>query len=482
MLMRERGCTTQPLICEVPFSADDALRALLNLAPQRRVSILDSGGSRGPAARFLIAGFDPREIVEARGDESHLSRPGRARARIIRGNALDLLDRRLAAHSALHQRHAPLPAAGACIATFSYELAHRLEPLRVAAGPLQQRVGRDEPDMTLAFYDTLVIHDYREGKTSVVGVGGERRLGETVDALKESLTGAAEDWGAEPVAPPAITSNLTRDEYLAAVVRIKEHISAGDIYQANLTQQLTCRLAPETGPEGVFWRLRRDHPASFAAFIRRGADVVVSASPERFLRVEMCADGRRAVEAWPIKGTRPRGRTASADAALRAELLASEKDRAENVMIVDLMRNDLGRVCRYGSVVVTELCALEEHPTLFHLVSRVRGELRAGVTAGALLRAAFPSGSITGAPKIRAMEILAQTETTPRGLSMGAIGYFSFDGALDLSVAIRTMTWRDSVARFNVGGGIVADSCPALEYEESLLKARALRRALGGEP
>jgi para-aminobenzoate synthetase component 1 len=460
----------EPLIYEVPFSADEVLRALLDLPPRRRVSILDSCGARGQTGRFLIAGFDPRETVEARGEEIRLTQAGERAGRIFRGDALRLLDERLTA------RRASLFAGGVCVATFSYELAHRLEPSLLKA----RRPASDEPDVTLAFYDALVVHDYREGSTKIVCAGGERRLKETLAALDESLRGAQGDWDAWPHAPPSIKSNLTRDEYLAAVLSIKEHIAAGDIYQANLTQQFTCRLAPGTRPEAVFWRLRRDHPASFAAYLCRRDDVVVSASPERFLRVTPAGGGGRIVEAWPIKGTRPRGRTADEDAQLRAELLCSEKDRAENVMIVDLMRNDLGRVCRYGSVKVAELCALEEHPTLFHLVSRVRGRLRDDVTAGDLLRAAFPCGSITGAPKIRAMQIIGEAETAPRGLSMGAIGYFSLDGSLDLNVAIRTMTVRGSVARFNVGGGVVADSSPALEYEESLLKARALVRALGG--
>ena len=433
-------------VIEIPYSADEVLRALLNLPPQRRVSILDSCGARGETGRFLIAGFDPRETVEARGEESV--------------DALRLLDERLAVF-----------AEGICVATFSYESAHLKSKRRAS----------DEPDLTLAFYDAYVIHDYQEGSTKIVCAGGERRLKETLEALCESLRSARGDLDHDPATPPSIESNLTRDEYVAAVLRIKEHIAAGDIYQANLTQQLTCRLAPETSPESVFRRLRRDHPASFAAFLRRRDDVVISASPERFLRVTPSDGGGRTVEAWPIKGTRPRGRTADEDAKLRAELLSSEKDRAENVMIVDLMRNDLGRVCRYGSVEVAELCALEEHPTLFHLVSRVRGRLRDDVTAGDLLRAAFPCGSITGAPKIRAMQIIDEIETAPRALSMGAVGYFSPDGSLDLNVAIRTMTVRGSTARFNVGGGVVADSSPALEYEESLLKARALVRALGGE-
>ncbi len=440
---------SEPFTYEVPYSADEVVRALLYLAPRRRVSILDSCGARAGTGRFLLAGFDPRGTAE-----------------IFRGDALRLLDERLAAFTG-----------GVCVATFSYELAHRLEPSLLKS----KRPASDEPDVTLAFYDTLVVHDYHEGSTKIVCAGGERRLQETLDALKEAFEIASAARDAWRLSPATIKSNLTRDEYMAAVVRIKEHIAAGDIYQANLTQQFTCRLAPETTPEAVFWRLRRDHPASFAAFLRRRDDVVISASPERFLHVTPSDGAGRMVEAWPIKGTRPRGRTAIEDANLRAELTASEKDRAENVMIVDLMRNDLGRVCRYGSVEVAELCALEEHPTLFHLVSRVRGRLRDEVTAGDLLRAAFPCGSITGAPKIRAMQIINETETAPRGLSMGAIGYFSPDGSLDLNVAIRTMTVRGSVARFNVGGGVVADSSPALEYEESLLKARALVHALGGE-
>jgi para-aminobenzoate synthetase component 1 len=438
------------------------------------LSILDSCGARGSSARFLIAGFDPFEIIEACGEHVRVVSPVEKTEYVTNDDVLDVLDKRLAAYRLPLALPENLPAAGACIATLSYDLAYQLERLRLDSAP---RIS-DEPDVVLAFYDTLIIHDYESGLTQVATVGDPQRLIETTSTLTEALRLAVEnDHSSAPSAQDAV-SNLTRDEYLAAVRKIKSHIAAGDIYQANLTQQLTCTLSPTSRPEDVFLRLRRDHPASFAAFIRRREDVVISASPERFLRVGTLDDAR-VVEAWPIKGTRARGNTLEEDAKLRAELLQSEKDKAENIMIVDLLRNDLGRVCRYGSVEVTELCALEEHPTLFHLVSKVRGILRDEITAGALLRAAFPCGSITGAPKIRAMEIIAETETTTRGLSMGAIGYFSFDGALDLSVAIRTMVVRDSVARFNVGGGVIADSCPSLEYEESLVKARALLNALG---
>ncbi|HVF88094.1 MAG TPA: aminodeoxychorismate synthase component I [Pyrinomonadaceae bacterium] len=491
-----------PAVRGIDLTCGQLLSVLLSLDPSRRVAILDSGGARDPEARFLIAGFDPFEVVESYGDELHIKNRhdnfttgtdwlNEDAPRVVRGSALALLDERLAryrvAFPSFYNSH--LPAHGACIATFSYNLVRRLERLR-SRQPLAPSTTSVEPDVVLAFYDTLVIHDYTRGETFTVSVGGNERLDEARDAFTcaaskhESLTReerrsrAANIEKGERASNFARTSNFTRDEYLAAVRRIKEHIFAGDIYQANLTQQITCPLLSGLTAEEVFVRLRCGHPASFAAFLRRSEDVVVSASPERFLRVGAGDESGRVIEAWPIKGTRRRGRDAEEDARLRAELLASEKDRAENVMIVDLLRNDLGRVCHFGSIEVTELCALQEHPTLFHLVSKVRGRLREDATAGRIIRAAFPCGSITGAPKIRAMEIIDEIETAPRGLSMGSIGYFSFDGRTDLSVAIRTMTIRENTARFNVGGGIVADSDPAQEYEESLLKARALLRAL----
>ncbi|HYP00452.1 MAG TPA: aminodeoxychorismate synthase component I [Pyrinomonadaceae bacterium] len=481
----ESNLLASPLVCEYESSADELLGALLALAPERRVQILDSGGARGGAdgeARFLIAGFDPFETVEARGRELLIGRRDEASARVEHGALLSLLDERLARYRVARTKASHLPVAGgACIASFSYDLAREFQRLRSVAPPCLDAA--PEPDAVLAFYDTLVIHDYARGLTHITSVAGDEQLARARDALHEARQISCFDTpmpgGGEQQRRAA--SNFTREAYTAAVRRIKEHIYAGDIYQANLTQQLTSTLAEGDTSERVFLRLWREHPASFAAFLRRPGDTVVSASPERFVRVvwEEGENARR-VEAWPIKGTRARGRTAEEDARLRRELQQSAKDAAENVMIVDLLRNDLGRVCRYGSVEVAALCEMQEHPTLFHLVSKVRGTLGAEVTAGELLRATFPCGSITGAPKLRAMEIIDGTETVRRGLSMGSIGYFSFDGQIDLSVAIRTMTLRrDRVARFNVGGGIVAESDPEAEYEESLTKARALLGALG---
>lgn len=468
---------------EIGLGPDELLRALLLLETERRVHVLDSGGARPPDARFLIAGFDPIETIEARGDELRITGREAGSEQLVRGDVLSLLDERLRRYSrprttteATEATEAIVPACGACIATFSYDLQASLFD-RPRSGPAPWPTS--EPDATLAFFDTLVIHDYARGASYLVTRDGAEHLEQSFRVLTSGASRRADFPSLAPeVSARQMASNFTREEYMAAVERIKERIAAGDIYQANLTQQLSVPLDKALTPEMIFLRLREEHPASFAAFIRRPEDVVVSASPERFLRVSTEAPGMRYVEAWPIKGTRERGASAAEDERQRRALQESEKDRAENVMIVDLLRNDLGRVCLYGSVHVAELCAIQEHPTLFHLVSKVRGRLRDDVEAGDLLRAAFPCGSITGAPKRRAMEIIEEVERARRGLSMGAIGYFSFDGRMDLSVAIRTMVLGQDTARFNVGGGIVADSDPSLEYEESLLKARALLRAL----
>ena len=271
-------------------------------------------------------------------------------------------------------------------------------------------------------------------------------------------------------------SNFTREGYETAVRRALDYIEAGDTYQVNLSQRFTTAL--EGDPFDAYVRLRDGNPAPFAAYLRLPEADVLSASPERFLRLDAAS---RRIETRPIKGTRPRGRTPGEDAALAAELQASEKDRAENVMIVDLERNDLGRVAQIGSVRVTELAALETFPGVFHLTSQVEARLREDRDAVDLLLATFPGGSITGAPKIRAMEIIDDLEPTARGVYTGAIGYFGFDGSLDLNIAIRTVVVKDRVASYQAGGGIVADSVPALEYEETLHKASAIRRALGDQ-
>ncbi len=291
----------------------------------------------------------------------------------------------------------------------------------------------------------------------------------------------------QPLRPPApdpglprqfagLRSNFSRESYEAAVERALAYIRAGDIYQVNLSQrfQAPCR----EDPFDVYLRLRAQSPAPFGAFLRYRNFAVLSSSPERFLHYDPATRG---IETRPIKGTRPRGADAESDRALACELLKSEKDRAENVMIVDLERNDLGRVAEVGSVRVTGLVELETFANVHHLTSTVRARLREDKDIVDLLRATFPGGSITGAPKIRAMEIIDELEPVTRGVYTGAIGYIRFNGEMDLNVAIRTVVVKGGSATFSVGGGIVADSDPALEYEETLDKGAAMARTLAGE-
>jgi para-aminobenzoate synthetase component 1 len=275
--------------------------------------------------------------------------------------------------------------------------------------------------------------------------------------------------GIENAEQIGLRSTFTHRGYLDAVARVREYIVAGDIFQANLSQRF--QAPAPSAPFDLYGKLRRRNPAPFAAYLGFGDVVVLSASPERFLSLD---ENGRHVETRPIKGTRPRGLGPMHDAALGRALSESDKDRAENVMIVDLLRNDLSRVCRPGTVRVPELFALEQHPTVHHLVSTVVGELEPEADAVALLRAAFPGGSITGAPKVRAMEIIAELEPTRRGVYCGSVGYISTSGAMDTSIVIRTYVALNGQVYFQAGGGIVADSDPELEYRETLDKARAL--------
>jgi para-aminobenzoate synthetase component 1 len=269
----------------------------------------------------------------------------------------------------------------------------------------------------------------------------------------------------------AIRANFTPEEYIKAVDRVREYIAAGDVFQVNLSQRFEANL--KVSPYELFRRLRQVNPAPFASYLNFGEVTIASASPERFLKVQ-----GDLVETRPIKGTRPRGRDLAEDESLAQELLHSIKDKAENVMIVDLERNDLGRVCRYGSIKVTELAILETFPTVFHLTSTVVGRLRQGESNIDLLKATFPGGSITGAPKIRAMEIIDELEPTKRSVYTGSIGYLGFDGDIDLNIVIRTFLIKKDKAYFQVGGGIVYDSNPQAEYIETLDKAKALIQAL----
>jgi para-aminobenzoate synthetase component 1 len=352
------------------------------------------------------------------------------------------------------------PFQGGVAGAFGYDLCHHLETLPAAA---TDDMGFDH--MALGFYGAIAAFDVIDQRAWIIAHGDQapRRAEE----LRERLGDRA-----PPVAPTPVldwTSNFSRADYEAAVGRVIDYIHAGDIFQANLSQRFRAALPAGADPYAMYRRLRTVNPAPFAAYFNTGDGHILSSSPERFLK--LTGD---AVETRPIKGTRPRGATRSEDAALAENLMTSEKDRAENIMIVDLLRNDLSKVCRDHSVAVPELCTLESYARVHHLVSAVTGRLRPGMAAVDLLRACFPGGSITGAPKVRAMEIIAELEPTHRGPYCGALGFMGYDGAMDSNIAIRTMALRNGTAVFQAGGGIVADSDPAAEYHETLAKAEAL--------
>jgi para-aminobenzoate synthetase component 1 len=445
----------------------DALRALAG----RPHAFLLHSAMPGPQARWSFFGAEPFEVLRG-GEWSEAAERWRA-----------LADRASAAGAGERQAGLP-PLTGGAVGYLAYDLGRCFERLPAIA--------RDDlglPDLVLGLYDVVGAFDHRSGRAWLCSSGlplegddGARRAQERLDRFRRALEGAAGAPAAEgsPRGGAAAFSTFSREGYLQAVERVREHIRCGDIFQANLSQRWTLRIpgtpALRDGAGrsvALFEALARHSPAPHAAWLDAGDHAVLSASPERFLRVE----GRR-VETSPIKGTRPRGADPVRDAELAAELLASEKDRAENVMIVDVLRNDLGRVCEPGSVVTETLCALETFPQVHHLVSTVSGTLRRGTDALDLLRAGFPGGSITGAPKIRAMEVIESLEPVRRHVYTGAIGYLDWSGDADWSIAIRTALLAKDALHFSAGGGIVADSDPEREYEETLHKVEGLHRGL----
>jgi anthranilate/para-aminobenzoate synthase component I len=353
----------------------------------------------------------------------------------------------------------PFPLAGGVVACLTYELGVGLAPRPIRHLPV-------EPLAVLRHHDPLLVYDRRRSGYALVGSGAPAMRPPWLELLSRPVPGWRGSLGAAPLA-----ATMAAERYRVAVREVLAYLAAGDCYQVNLTQPFT---APLAGPAwALLDRLARCHPAPYTAYLDLGGPVVVANSPELLLRRR----GRR-VETRPIKGTRPRADRAGGDDALVAELRRDPKERAEHVMIVDLERNDLGRVCDPGSVRVDELARAESHPSLHHLVSIVSGRLRDGVDTGALLAATFPGGSVTGAPKVRAMEIIAELEPRPRGVYTGALGLVAPDD-LELGLPIRTAVVADRQVRWHAGGGIVADSDPERELAETWLKTAALRLALG---
>ncbi len=411
---------------------------------------------RDPAlGRYSLLGADPIGWFRSRGYLAAYSCPwGEANGR---GDPLDLLGDFLALLPRGTVGRPPYPFVGGLVGYLSYDLGRMVEHV-----PDDKGTDLGVPDIHLGLYSDIILVDHLWSEAYTIGP--RPRISHQPSPIPEEL-----------LVPREVSPIPTLDAvaYKETIERAKEAIAAGEIFQVNLSQRHALPLAGSAAD--AYGRLRRRTPSTFGGYIDAGDHVVLSASPERFLRVQGAT-----VETRPIKGTRPRGAAAEEDRALAEELMRSPKDLAENVMIVDLERNDFGKVCTFGSVRVASLCGLRSLPTVHHLESVVRGELRPGVGLPELLRATFPGGSITGAPKPRAMEIIERLEPHRRGVYTGAIGYISLDGSVDLNIAIRTATVLGDEAHFAVGGGIVADSEPEAEYRETLAKLRGHAEALTG--
>ncbi|MHC1548958.1 aminodeoxychorismate synthase component I [Phyllobacterium sp. K27] len=450
-------------ICEIlwlePVDAAERLRALGCL------SFLDSAMRHDTLGRYSYVTADPfGRLVADNGSVKWNDEP-------VNRTVPDAISHYLELYRTEEQPGLP-PFQGGAIGYFSYEFGRLLEQLPEPEMPEQGVM----PDAAWNFYDVVLAFDHMEQKVWLISTGfpeleetgrakrSEERAGLFLNWLTASKIEAAEQAAAIPRA--AWNSNFDREHYMQAVGQVVEYILDGDIFQANIAQCFSAKLPENYEPWQFYKQLRRRNAATFAAFLDHGEIIIASSSPERFLSVK----GKH-VETRPIKGTMPRSSDPLEDKRFADMLLGSEKDRAENLMIVDLMRNDLSRVCRPHSVLTPVLCGLETYASVHHLVSVVTGELAKDKSLVDLFAASFPGGSITGAPKLRAMEIITEIEQQARGIYCGAMGYMGFNGNCDSNIGIRTVLFQGGKAVFQAGGGITALSDPAAEYQETLDKA-----------
>ncbi|WFU80485.1 aminodeoxychorismate synthase component I [Bradyrhizobium sp. CIAT3101] len=439
--------------------------AMRRLARRPHLTFLDSAASHGILGRYSYLTCDPFGTYMVADGRASWNGEG------VERDPWDVL-RTLLANYPQERRPDLPPFQGGAAGYFSYDLNRTLERLPVPAASEHR-----SPQSILHFYDVVISYDHQENRCWIVSTGwpeqdptrraarARHRANEFAALLAASDPAQNDTYGA--VGP--WHSNFSREGYIAAVHRVIDLIQAGDVFQVNIAQRFSARLPTSFDPVAFYCQLRSLNPAPFAALLRYGTLAIASSSPERFLKL----DGR-GVETRPIKGTCARSTDPKEDKRRAQLLVASDKDRAENIMIVDLLRSDLSRVCTSHSVDVTALCNLESYASVHHLVSVVTGELKSSQDAVALLRACFPGGSITGAPKVRSMEIITEIERVAREVYCGAIGFIAFNGHMDTNIAIRTVTIDGGLAVFHAGGGVTAMSDPAAEYEETIVKAQRM--------
>lgn len=425
-----------------PWSAEDLLRSF---STGERAFSLDSAQSNDGLGQWSFFGANPFKVISGDAGLTELRSGMRAYARPVEGE---------------------IPFIGGAVGYLAYDYGRRLE--RISEKALDDR---GIPDMCFGLYDGIAALEHRTGKLFLVALGIKAPAESVLRELEAQVRQVPPLAGGAPPFRGPWQWNSTEAEFKESVERIKAYIASGDAYQVNLSRRARCAYTGE--PLQLYEALRRGNPAPFGAYLDCGDWQLLSTSPEQFLRKR----GRELVSR-PIKGTRPRGAGLEEDAALAADLGASEKERAELLMIVDLVRNDLGRVAEYGSVEVEQLYHLEHYARVMHQTAQVRARLAEGKDIFDCMAALFPGGSITGAPKVRAMEIIEELEPTRRGVYCGSMGYVGFDGEAELNIAIRSLHLKDGQLDYQAGGGIVWDSDPASEFQETLDKGRAIHETI----
>ena len=451
---------SSPTLLTLPWRRDALLDYFAALSSQPWAMLLHSGFAKHPHNRFDILVAQPLATLETRGDETVIRRA--ATSETSEADPLTLLQRELERCGITPQPAVDLPFLGGALGLFGYDLGRRFEKL-----PQHAQADVHAPDMAVGLYDWALIADHKLERLTLVCHGDAQARLAWLLAQKP-----------EPAAPFHLTSrwraNMTREQYGEKFRRVQDYLLSGDCYQVNLAQRFQANY--EGDEWQAFTRLNKANRAPFSAFLRLPQHAILSLSPERFILLE-----QNAIQTRPIKGTLPRLADPQEDAKQAQKLARSPKDRAENLMIVDLLRNDIGRVATPGSVRVPELFVVEPFPAVHHLVSTITATLPENLHATDLLRAAFPGGSITGAPKVRAMEIIEELEPQRRNAWCGSVGYISFCGNMDTSITIRTLTAQNGTLYCSAGGGIVADSEASAEYQETFDKVNRILRTLEEE-
>ncbi|GAB1402322.1 aminodeoxychorismate synthase component I [Elusimicrobiota bacterium] len=430
---------------------------------------LDSGKHHDKLGKFSFIGFDPLAVFKAKDDKIEIVE-GNSRHEFTNSKSLDIFQNFFDKYAKNHK--SPFPFSGGFVGFLSYDLCRKIEKI-----PSIAEDDKNIPDICFGLYDGIFVYDHNRRECLIIAHGINKPAENIIKDLTAVIKRANKKI--KYVKPPQekiknkINSNFSKQEYIKSIGRVKRYIKNGDIYQVNLTQRFETKYTKD--PWLLYQRLRNINPAPFSSFIDYGDFQIISSSPERFF----CVDNRK-IQTRPIKGTIARGQNNQQDILNKKILLNSEKDKSELIMIVDVARNDLGRISKIGTVKVEKLFSLEKYPTVYHLVSTVTGELREDVKFADIIKATFPGASITGAPKIRAMEIIDELEPTRRNIYTGSIGYLDFNGNMDFNIVIRTIILKGGKAFFQAGGGIVWDSDKESEYKESILKAKALQKAVEG--